>query len=313
VPRLDPAIHAQEIETVARHGFGSAFAAVLAVSPALPLLVFARPSRLLGIERALLVFTVLYMSVFFGSHLGPLAFGALHSVGFSSRNLLLVAAAAPLLLGRVLEGCSPDSPARLRLAFLATVMLIGAGPWLAAPGMDGEGYSVAGLRSHGRLREMTETLAALGEVARQREVYTNNKMLGPYLARANALPGAKVRYMLPAEIFLTLNSMTNPDNGQRRELLDALPRATFGAVVLPGDLDTERVPDGTLFLTIDDPRTDLILPPTRWAPHLHPLPHAPGVELALFCRSTERGAASDEGEPPLRRSVDCPAEGSELR
>ena len=128
------------------HGFGSAFAAVLAVSPALPLLVFARPSRLFGVERALLAFIVLYTAIFFGSHVGPLSLGLLHSVGFSSRNLLLVGAAAPLLLGRVLERCSPDSPARLRFALLATVALIGAGPLLAAPGMDAEGYSVAGIR-----------------------------------------------------------------------------------------------------------------------------------------------------------------------
>jgi hypothetical protein len=307
VPRLDPAVHAQEIEMVGRHGLGSALAAVLSVSPALLLLVFARPSRFLGVERALLAFTVLYAGIFFASHLGPLSLGLLHSVGFSSRNLLLVAAAVPLLVGRLLERHARDSPPRLRLAVVATVVLICAGPLLAAPSMTAEGYSLVGLRQHGRLQELTETLAQLGEVARRRDVYTNSKMLAPYLERTNLLPGARVRYMLPADIFITLNSMTNPNNGQRDALLEALPRATFGAVVLPGDLDTERVPDGTLFLNIEDERTDMILPPARWAPHLYPLAHAPFVELAMFCRSTDRSAAPVAGDSVPGGSLDCPA------
>jgi len=310
VTRLDPVIEAQVIQGFATHGFNSAFGAMLAVSPALPLLVFTRPRRLLGVERVLLAFTAVYLLIFFAAHVGGDALGPLLSVGYTSRNLLLVAAAVPLLFGRVTERWSPQSPAVLRLGLLAIIALIGAGPVLAAPGMDGEGYSVAALR-RARLQEMTESLARVGDAARRHEVYTNSHAFGQYLARTNALPGVRVRYMVPADISSALNATTDPDDGQRERLLESLPRAVFGPIVLPRDLSPEHVPDGTLFLTIEDPRTSVILPAARWSPYLHPLPHAPGVELAIFCRS-ERGAASVRGERALGPAFECPSERSEL-
>jgi hypothetical protein len=113
------------------------------------------------------------------------------------------------------------------------------------------------------------------------EIFTNQQLLGRYLDLRGSPSSARprVRFMLAVDHHFELVHLSNPANGQRAAVLDAIPRAVFGDVVLPEALDPAKTPPGTVFILVDDSRTKKILPPEMWGKRLRVLHEAEGFSV----------------------------------
>jgi len=307
------------IAEFASHGPKTAIFALAAVSPAVFLLPLARPSRLSSVERALGVFAAGFFGLFLVTHLAPRDIGPAFTLGFSARYAVVPVVAVALLLGRAIEALEAETGPRLRDT-TAAAALLGLGYLFRAStvvplwGTAATGALVAAARGGAKrialavvigflafvpLQMREEVLAALpvkdptlASIAAwieanpssiRGEIYTNHQLLGPYLARRDRAPTiARVRFMLAVDHHFELVHLSNPANGQRAAVLNAIPAATFGDVVPPEELDPARVPPGTLFVLIDDARTKQILPPETWAQKLRPIHEAGAFSILAF-------------------------------
>lgn len=289
----------------ASHDPRTAVVSLAMVSPAVFFLPLVRARGLRPIERLLGAFTVLFFVAFVVTHLAPRDIGPAFTLGFSSRYAVVPLVAVALLLGRVVEALEADVHPRLRDT-LAAAALLGLGwqfraamvaPLIASAAV---GTVVAAARAGAKkltvalalsflvvlplhlkddlftsfpVRDETlEPIAAwLDANAPKAEVYTNHQLLAPYLRRTERSVGAQIKFMLAVDHRFELVHLSNPANGQRAAVLDAIPRSVFGAVVQPEPLDPNSVPSGTLFILIDDARTKEILPPERWSKRLKPI------------------------------------------
>ena len=111
------------------------------------------------------------------------------------------------------------------------------------------------------LDEIVTQLGPHADVLRDRTLYTNVPLLEILLTRSNALPRTRVHTLVSPDALHELTLMTNPDNGQRAALTRALRVSMSGRPVLPGELDPRAVAPGTVFVLMDEPRLDLLVPP----------------------------------------------------
>jgi hypothetical protein len=119
----------------------------------------------------------------------------------------------------------------------------------------------------------------LEEHAPPGEIYTNHQLLAPYMVRQGHPLASRTKFMLAADHQFELVHLSNPANGQRAAVLDAIPKAVFGAVVYPEELDPARVRPGTWFVLINDVRTDQILPPERWKSRWKSITETDGIRV----------------------------------
>jgi hypothetical protein len=289
------------------------------LSPAVLLLVFLRPRALSGAERALALFVVLFLGLFAYTHLSPRDAGPAFVLGFSARYALIALPAVALLVGRAFEGlAAQEAPRWLDTASVAA--LLAAGWALAARGAGALvlwGASCAGAllgALRGRLPRIAAlvllTFVTLGPLslregkeqpldlrtpwlarveqwfAQRRQgapitVYTNSHLLALFAER-RGLPWLRVRYLLAVDMSYELSHLTNPTNGQREAVLRAVPRAVFHDVVPPDELSPERLQPGAWFVLVEDSRTQRLLPPERWSPHLHQEAQIEKAQIARF-------------------------------
>jgi len=313
------------IAEFARHNPKTAFFALAAVSPAVFLLALLRPSRLGGLERALAVFTAIYLGLYLVTHMAPRDLGPAFILGFSPRYAVAPVVALALLVSRAIEAlevleAKGNAGSRLRDT-LAAAALIGLGylfrAFTVVPlwGAAAAGALVAAARGGAKrigvavvigllillpvqmrkdlLAELPITDPTLEPMAAwieanpgsiKGEIFTNQQLLGPYLEQRGSFSGARprVRFMLAVDHHFELVHLSNPANGQRAAVIDAIPRGVFGAVVLPEALDPAKTPAGTVFILIDDSRTNQILPPETWGRKLRPIHEAGDFSILVF-------------------------------
>lgn len=293
-------------DTFARHNVATLAMTFSLLTPLLALLALLRPSKLRSLDRALAAFCAMFLGLFAFTHTVPRDLGPVFVLGFSSRYALMALPAAALLVGRVVEHVEDEAGLGLRDT-VAAAALLGAGVFARLRGADAgllwgaaSAGAVAGamragapglavtaavalvaagppaLQSdHGRefavktpwVEQVVDLIERRGPRDRA-DVYTNTSLLSLYAQRSERLPGRRVRFMLAADMDLELTVLTNPANGQRDAIRSRLPRAIFGDVVVPDDLEPSKVAAGTIFVLRDDVRTKLILPPEVWAPRL---------------------------------------------
>lgn len=286
----------------ASHGASTAVISLAIVSPALFFLLLLRVGRLRPVERLLAFLIVGFFTTFVVTHMSPLDIGPAFILGFSSRYAVMPIVAVGLLFGRVIEQHESDVAPRLRDTFVASALLVMGWffravfivPLLASAA---SGAFIAAMRQGARRIGLALTLAFLvflplhlraefvaqfpltdGTLAPiaawldahppQSDVYTNHQLLVPYLVRTDHPLASRTKFLLAADHYFELVHLSNPRNGQTAAVLDAIPRSVFGSVVYPEELDPDRVRPGTLFVLIDDARTQQILPPERWNSHL---------------------------------------------
>ncbi len=73
-----------------------------------------------------------------------------------------------------------------------------------------------------------------------------------------------MRYLVQADQLHELTSLSNPDNGQRADLLAALRLGFYGVPILPEELTPESIPAGVVFVLRKDPRLELVMPSDSW-------------------------------------------------
>jgi len=301
------------------HDFSTGALALAMVSPAVFLLLLLRVRKLLGIEKALAAFSIGFFALFLITHVAPRNIGPAFTLGFSSRYAVVPLAAVGLLLGRAVEGLEDEKTPRLRDTAAAVFLLV-VGFFLRLRGVlaplwaaASTGSVVAAARGHASRLMLGFTIAFLAlaplsfreqllqeyplrdaslprladtlEGRRNElgaEIFTNHQLLGPYLQRKNRLEDVRVKFLLAADHHFELVHLTNPKNGQRAAILDAVPRGIFGDVVMPEALDPSKIKAGTTFVLVDDPRTKLILPPAVWSAHLKTIAKSDGVTIATF-------------------------------
>lgn len=286
----------------AHHDLRSAILSLAMISPAIFAMPLLRTQRLSSLERLLAVFSVGFFVAFVVTHLSPRDIGPAFTLGFSSRYAVVPLVGVALLLGRVVEAQELEVTPRARDTLAAAVMLIFGWflratfvvPLLAAAVM---GTFVAAMREGVRKLGVAVIIGALvllplhlhKEILEQfplrdataepivawledhppaGEIYTNHQLLVPYMVRTDNLLASRTKFMLAVDHQYELVHLSNPANGQRAAVLDALPRSVFGAVVYPEELDPARVRPGTWFILINDARTEQILPPERWKSRL---------------------------------------------
>ncbi|HRI64198.1 MAG TPA: hypothetical protein PK156_08165, partial [Polyangium sp.] len=283
------------IAEFAHHDVRTALMALLMVSPAVFVLTLLRRERLRPVERLLAVFTAGFFVLFVVTHLSPRDIGPAFTLGFSSRYALVPLVPVALLFGRVVEQQQYSFVPRLRDTIVAATWLVGGWfvravfvlPLLISAML---GAFVAAMRArllktaavvlfvacfililHDDRDEMSRSLD-FGDTSAQvianwlvyqpvrGEIYTNHQLLRPYMVRTDHLLASRVKFMLAADHHFELVHLSNPANGQRAAVLDAIPRSVFGAVVHPEELDPGRVRPGTWFVLINDVRTKQIMP-----------------------------------------------------
>lgn len=295
---------------IARHGPKTAFFALAAVSPAVFLLSLVRPLKLRGSERALGVFAAVFFGLFLAAHVAPRHLGPAFILGFSPRYAVAPAIAVALLASRAIEALEGANTKGIRDS-IGAVALLGLGVLFRAftvvPlwGAAATGALVAAARA-GEKRigvvvllalligmplsmrkdlfvELPVTDPTLEPMAAwieanssliQGDIYTNQQLLGPYLEPRKTRLGARVRFMLAVDHHFELVHLSNPANGQRAAVLDAIPRAVFGDVVLPEALDPAKIAPKTVLILIDDARTKQILPRAVWGRRLRSIHEA---------------------------------------
>ncbi|HET6585409.1 MAG TPA: hypothetical protein VFG69_18250 [Nannocystaceae bacterium] len=204
---------------------------------------------------------------------GALAFVAARAG--SHPNALVATAAAAAAIACVRAN-------RPRWAIATCVVVLALGPFAFADDV--------GLRRERESPEIDETLARLREREdwRARPIYTNSPLLPIVLARSDAPATGAVHYLVQADQLYELVRLSDPDNGQRAALLEHL-RAGFGSpAILPGDLAPDDVPDDALFVLVDDPRLELVLPSERWEPVLEPLVAGERVRISAVRPEVDR-------------------------
>lgn len=113
-----------------------------------------------------------------------------------------------------------------------------------------------------------------------RPIYTNEPALAAYLQRSGGLPAARVFYLVQADQDHELTRLTDPHNGQRAAIRDALRRGFYGTPVFPDELDPARVPEDALFVLTRDPRLSLVMPDEVWSERLKVLHPGRGAIVA---------------------------------
>jgi hypothetical protein len=138
--------------------------------------------------------------------------------------------------------------------------------------------------------EIDEIVARLRERDdwRARSVYTNAQLLPIVLARAGAPDVGAVHYLVQADQVYELARLSDPDNGQREALHGRLREGFGSAAVLPGDLRPSDVSAGALFVLVDDPRLELVLPSAEWDPWLEPVYASDRVRIAVVREEVRR-------------------------
>jgi hypothetical protein len=277
------------------------------------------------LERALAVFTAIYLGLYLVTHMAPRDLGPAFILGFSPRYAVAPVVALALLVSRALEALEAleakgNAGSRLRDT-LAAAALLGLGylfrAFTVVPlwGAAAAGALVAAARGGAKrigvavvigllillpvqmrkdlLAELPITDPTLEPMAAwieanpgsiKGEIFTNQQLLGPYLEQRGSFSGARprVRFMLAVDHHFELVHLSNPANGQRAAVIDAIPRGVFGAVVLPEALDPAKTPAGTVFILIDDSRTNQILPPETWGRKLRPIHEAGDFSILVF-------------------------------
>jgi hypothetical protein len=287
-------------------------AAVLAITPAVALLGTWRAATAPSVERAGLVFTVVFMAA-----LVLLPRWQVFNFDLSPRYLLPVLPPLALAVGRVVMhmGAGQDAAGGLRravglgvfgaLAFAAD-RLGGGASALAAGAIAAAAMALGGAGRPALARGCVGVLLAVGALAygegariarRQhspgleamverlrehpewdgRPIYTNEPLLHAVLD-----PGVQVLYLVQADQLYELTALANPHNGQRSALLAALEQGFYGTPVLPDALDPTTVPAGAIFVLREDARLSMVMPPERWSPWLRVVHADMGSTIAVL-------------------------------
>lgn len=297
----------------ASHNARSAIMSLVMVSPAVFFLALLRFKSLQSIERVLAIFTLGFFATFVVTHLSPRDIGPAFTLGFSSRYAIVPIVPMGLLVGRAIEQRESDVVPRMRDTVIAAGFLVVGWffrttvvvPLFASAAI---GAFVAAMRA--RLTKLALALVGLfvalvvaldhEEMAQsfplsdataesiavwldnhppQGDIYTNHQILVPYMNRTQHRFASRTKFLLAADHQFELVHLSNPKNGQTAAVLDAIPRSVFGAVVLPEELETDKVRPGTLFVLIDDARTQQILPPDRWNSRLKKISENGGFKV----------------------------------
>ncbi|MEZ4454392.1 MAG: hypothetical protein R3B09_33380 [Nannocystaceae bacterium] len=301
-------------------GLGDTLDAFVALTPALPLLLAARPRRMPAIERLVGALAIAYL----------LAIRGLPAIGLfnfdsSPRYLLLVLPFAALVIGPVIDGWR-DGRQGDRATTLALVVALGLGllsdrlggsplPLAAAAGLAGVvALARAGLpriaalllalaaaaalptiepvtrmtfaaRYQG-LDDAVAWLAARPELA-ARPVVTNLSVFGALLDHRGAGGERPIYYLLGVDQDHEIRTLTNPAVGQDAAIWGALDRGFYGRPIRPPMTPADPPPRPRSFVIDDDDRLEQRLPAASWEGRLR--------ELARHGRAR---ILIDEGPPP---------------
>jgi len=295
-------------------------AALLAISPAVALLGTWRASSAGAVERAGLAFAVVFVAALvllprwrvFNFDLSPryllpalplvalavsrvamqLGDGEGSTSGLRRGMGLGAFAGLALTVDRLGGGASALAAGALAAAAMA---LGGAGRPKLAHGLlgvllgvgalaYGEGARIARIQHSPGLDPMLDRLREHPEWD-GRAVYTNEPLLHAALERSagqRGMPRVTVHYLVQADQLHELTSLTNPANGQRQALLDALHQGFYGVPVLPEALDPAQVPADAVFVLREDPRLDLVMPPATWSSRLQVVHPGVGITIAVL-------------------------------
>jgi len=309
---LEPVHDAWAIE-FATHNRGIAALSLALVSPAVFFLVMARPARASSIERALGVFAVAFLGFFLVTYVSPRDLGPAMFLGLSARYAIVPLLGVALVLGRVVESLETETDPRSRdtitaAAYLAVGWVLRTQTVVPLFASVAAGTVTAAARAHARRltvtlllgffvivpvflrdemlalfplrdRSLASLAAWLATNPTKGEVYTNHQLLVPYLVRTDNPLASRTKFMLAADHRYELVHLSNPANGQRAVVLDVVPRAVFGNVVHPEELDPDRVRPGTFFVLTNDTRTQQILPTDRWKSRLKSIADTDGIHV----------------------------------
>jgi hypothetical protein len=297
-----------------RIGTAELLASLLALGPAVVLAAMVRPDRLRPFELAWLLFAAFELGV-----LLALPRWRAFNFDLSPRYLLGVLPALALASSRCVEGWWEPAGPRRRAWELAVLGSFAVLSWRAvAAGAHAAGLIATALCSAAvacaragraplaaaiaialvcsgplgfddgaRLRrdreapELDEIVARLDERPqwRARPIYTNAPLLAAHLRRVDPQRPAAVHYLVQADQLHELVALSNPE-WQRERMLAAIAGEFYGIPVLPDALTPAKLPDDALFVLVDDPRLELVLPAERWDPRLELLVASLRVRIA---------------------------------
>jgi hypothetical protein len=258
-------VYAHELSSI---GLPKVLGTLAAVTPAFALALAAPLRRLGRQERALAIFT---LGFFATMNLFPI--WQIFNFGFTPRYSLGLLPGLALLAGRALEAWSSSTWPRhavvpALVACLAAVPLLGRAVHIER--------SVQNPHTPQIVRFLEDRRAELGD----RPIYTNIAILETLLRRSAGMPELRVRFLVGADQLYEIEQLSNPDNGQRHDLLLALTRTFYGEPVMREELTPAKVPQGALFVLAKDRRLELILPGELWDARLRPLEQAERYVIA---------------------------------
>src|SRR5262249_4301693 len=106
------------------------------------------------------------------------------------------------------------------------------------------------------------------------------------------LTGSDVRFIVAPDIKWELIGLSNPDNGQRDDILRVANTELFGRSAFFDDLSPDSIPQRSFFVLRRDPRLSLSLPESTWANRLQEV--AAGEEFTI---ARLMPAGSTTGQP----------------
>jgi|GEM_PF-1600473 len=285
-------------------GPGAVGPALLALTPAVGMAVLARWRRLPPMEWSTAAFALGFLLA-----LRWIPFLGAFNFGSSPRYILPALPFVALLASRTFtRWCDAGEP-RWSAAWLAGFLVVAhwvdvqsGWPWLllavvvwsvlaalaserrpglaAALGVAATVASVPGLLPatelavadmHPELASAVAWLQDHPQVARARPVFTNMHLLATYARRTAGAPPIDVRQIVPSDQRFEIAELTNPHVGQRDRILELLDRHYYATPVHPDALQPENLPQGALFVIVDDARLEGVMPTPRWRPHLETL------------------------------------------
>lgn len=171
-----------------------------------------------------------------------------------------------------------------RAGFATAAALVAMALVLAGPVGFGEGAKLRTDRTSPELtlaeQRLTDDPAYAG-----RPIYTNLPLLAARLDRERF---GVVRYIVQTDQLHEILTLTNPGNGQRARVIEALRGGFFGEPVFPDAMQPDQLPDDALLVLLDDPRLSSVMPPPLWAPALRILSQSPTMRIAELDRRRSR-------------------------
>ena len=164
-----------------------------------------------------------------------------------------------------------------RAAAIGVAALLLAGPFGFADGTH--------LRRDLMSPELDEIRARLAEEQRlhHRPIFTNAPLLSSVLVGAEYGP---VHYIVQADQLHEIVALSNPTSGQRQGLLEALAHDFYGPPIFADGFTPAQLPTDAVFVLVDDPRLELVMPAALWDPALRMHTASARLRIMEFAKPT---------------------------